>query len=432
MRTAVRRVAITVALVAVVLLGLPLAVAVRTVVLTEERLELTTLATSATARVGTDTSPKDPIEFPETESGTLIGLYDTTGTLTSGDGPPAAATTARRAAAGAVTDSRVNGWTIVAVPIASQERIVGVVAVAAPTSNTWSRTIELWTALAGAATLALGAALIVANRRSATLSLPIENLAEVSQRVAAGDLTARASPSGIPELDLLAQAQNDTVAAIAELLERERRFTTDVSHQLRTPLARLELTLEAARRETTPAASTNLDEAVAEAAILTTIVTDVLHLARGPQRAWFRSADAPLGSVAAASTHSWRAAFARSGRRLSLSIPDDLSDFPVPFAVAKQVLDVLIDNALLHGVGTVRIAARELGDSLAFDVIDEGHVTKPERELFERGGFSANGHGIGLPVARELAEACGGRLVLGRRDPTTFTWLVPLSDSENQ
>jgi signal transduction histidine kinase len=97
-------------------------------------------------------------------------------------------------------------------------------------------------------------------------------------------------------------------------------------------------------------------------------------------------------------------------------------------AALRQILNVLVDNAFTHGKGTVSVTARDAGDALAVDVTDEGTGIEPGHDPFaRRSGAGQDGHGIGLPLARSLAEAEGGRLVLGSPAPTCFTLLLPVA-----
>jgi signal transduction histidine kinase len=103
-------------------------------------------------------------------------------------------------------------------------------------------------------------------------------------------------------------------------------------------------------------------------------------------------------------------------------------DLPQPLATdatIRQILNVLLDNALLHGHATISLTARHAGDTLAIEVFDEGAGIEPGREVFLRRD-SPDGHDIGLPLARTLAEAVGGTLILRNHTPrcgrTTDSW----------
>ncbi|MGW3953623.1 ATP-binding protein [Streptomyces sp. NPDC004752] len=120
----------------------------------------------------------------------------------------------------------------------------------------------------------------------------------------------------------------------------------------------------------------------------------------------------------------WR--FARAGRRPQCAPRGPPQDTQVPGAPVAEILGVLLDNARVHGRGTVRRTVRDLGDALAFDVADQGPVTGDGARLFYRGHSGADGSGIGLALARDLVVSLGGRLSLARAAPTTCTLLVPL------
>jgi signal transduction histidine kinase len=85
---------------------------------------------------------------------------------------------------------------------------------------------------------------------------------------------------------------------------------------------------------------------------------------------------------------------------------------------------VLLDNATRHGVGDVTLRVRDAGGALAFDVADEGPGVDGSEALPRRLDES-RGPGIGLNLARGLAEAEGGRLRLSQPVPPVFTLLLP-------
>jgi signal transduction histidine kinase len=89
------------------------------------------------------------------------------------------------------------------------------------------------------------------------------------------------------------------------------------------------------------------------------------------------------------------------------------------------ILDVLLDNALHHGIGTVRLAVEPREDSVRISVTDEGRCDQSDEELFTRSTSRAGRTGIGLDLARTIATTERGELLLGNRAPTTFTLELP-------
>jgi signal transduction histidine kinase len=92
--------------------------------------------------------------------------------------------------------------------------------------------------------------------------------------------------------------------------------------------------------------------------------------------------------------------------------------------VVDEILDVLLDNARVHGAGAVTLTVRELDGWLALDVADQGEGFADDPELAMSRGPGADGHGIGLALARELAHAEGGRLVVTSAGPAPVLTLL--------
>src|SRR4029450_2358234 len=120
-------------------------------------------------------------------------------------------------------------------------KVVGLVRAAQPVRVIWNRVVLAWLALAALAATAFGVAVLVARRQARHLSAPLEALAETSEQIAAGDLTVRAEPSGIPEIGRVAETHNAMVDRLGDMLQRERHFTGNAAQQLRTPLTGLPL-----------------------------------------------------------------------------------------------------------------------------------------------------------------------------------------------
>ncbi|MFD3401419.1 histidine kinase dimerization/phospho-acceptor domain-containing protein [Kribbella sp. NPDC058693] len=426
MRRRVSRVALAAALVSLILVAVPLAIGIRISFFSDERTELERAALAAAIQVGPDFTGNDPVELPAPSTDGQLAVYDSSLRLRAGTGPQVADDPTRAGLAGKVVQAESGSSLVVAVPVASSERVIGVVRASSPINAVWARVLLAWLAVLGGALVALAIGVAVATWQAKRLSAPLESLARTADRVAAGDLSARAEPSGIAEVDALANAQNTMVERLSHVLDHARNFAADAAHQLRTPLAGLRLTLEAA--QTDPAADPRVavDEAFLQTGELQRTVQDVLDLSRLPAE----GPRGPLGTLDALFAeieHRWHGMLAERGRRIVFSVEDPVGRRFLPLANCRQILDVLLDNARTHGRGTVRVTAHDVLDTTAIDVEDEGTMPADPADIFARGtrGPTDRGAGIGLALARNLAEACGSRLVLASSSPTAFRVLIP-------
>jgi signal transduction histidine kinase len=277
-----------------------------------------------------------------------------------------------------------------------------------------------WLLMLVAVGVGFAAAVAVARAQASRLAAPIRRLADRAAALGGGDFTGRVEPCGIDELDTVGQALDASGVRLAELLARERAFSADVSHQLRTPLAGLRLRLEHAARE--PGTNGHVDDALVEVDRLEATVEHLLALARDDHSV--TSAMSPVSVVEAAADR-WRPQFAEAGRTLRVDVQDHLPPARGTAISVGQVLDVLLDNALRHGGGTVDLRARAAAGGLVIEVADAGSGI-PEDQLatvFER--RSGEGTGIGLGLARTITEADGGRLLAVAAQPPTFHVVLP-------
>ena len=425
MRQRVVRVAVGAVAVALVLFAVPLAIMVRSAFFTQERVELERAALAAALRVGPQFASGDQVELPATAADNPVGVYDLKMQLRAGKGPRAADLFTRRAAKGFVVDGQIGRDLVVAVPVTSAENVVGVVRASVADTVVWTRVILAWLVMAALALGSLLVAILVARRQARVLSEPMEALSTVSRRIADGDLAARAELSAIPEIHRVAQTHNAMVGRLTEMIDKERHFSANASHQLRTPLTGLQLGIEAALTNPPDDLRPVLLTAAEQVRELHRTVDEVLALARlGPDR-WLVAAPRPLGQLMGEVESRWHGALAGEGRRLLLILAPDLATIEVPGSLVSQILNVLIDNARRHGRGVVTLTAREMSDALAVDVVDEGSIAMESAALFDRGRSGGDGQGIGLALARSLAEASGGRLVLARRSPAAYTLFLP-------
>jgi signal transduction histidine kinase len=228
---------------------------------------------------------------------------------------------------------------------------------------------------------------------------------------------------GIEEIDSVNVSVNRTAERLGALLDRERAFTADASHQLRTPLTGLRLQLEAALDQPDADLRSAICDALATTDRLETTIDDLLALARSTAlQVEPLHAESLMDEV----RERWHPRLAAEGRPLRLVVVGQPTG-QISTSALREILDVLIDNADRHGSGTITVTVRALDGAVAVDVLDDGPALLIDPgTLFERRAPGENGHGIGLALARRIAEAQGGRLRLTSSDPPTFTVLLPL------
>lgn len=421
MRRRIIGVAVASAALAVLLFLLPLAVAVLNLNMAQEHAALEHEAQNAALVIDPAFSNRDRPELPAAVPGTELGLYDAAGRLIAGTGPePADAETAR--ALGLAYGAEDPSWLVGVVPVAAQEKTAGAVRAAGPAAAVWQRVGIGWGALSAAGLLAIAVAWLLARRLARQVSRPIEQLAEASARLGQGEFELRLPRTGVPEVDRAGQALNSAAAGLGELIKRERQLAANVSHQLRTPLAGLRATLETALSDPAADLRTAAGQAISRADRLEATIEEVTALSRGPVPAL---ADVDLGALVERIAEAWRGPLAARARPLYLRIEEDVPAVAVAPPAIEQILAVLLDNALRHGAGTVCLGVRALDRAVAVDVADDG-CSVPDADVFLRGVSGHGGSGVGLALARRLAEDQGGRLLLAQRKPRTqFTLLLP-------
>ena len=400
---------------AVLLLAIPLAIGAGHLYREQELLSLERDATAAARGFDAGAGPRDPVEFGPSPDD--LAAYNRAGERLGGNGPATAdALVQGTLDSGAVADTSAGDRLVVAVPLLANERVVGAIRASRSSAELSERVLRARLTIAGVSVLIIGVAAAAALLVTRRLTRPIRELGEAAARIEDGQTAGPSPRSGIEELDAVAEALDESVARLEEVLGRERAFSADASHQLRTPLAALRLELEERQLS-----GEDVDEPLRQVERLEATIDTLLAAARDLPT---RGEPFAVGPLLEEVRRSWTGPLAERGRALEVAGPPDLPRARASRGAVREIVDVLVDNAARHGDGTVRVHARRLDGSLAIDVADEGAgLAVPDLAFTRRSGSD---HGIGLALARSLVEADGGRLDLAdaRAGRTRFTLLL--------
>jgi signal transduction histidine kinase len=307
----------------------------------------------------------------------------------------------------------------VAVPIASGGHVRGVVRLTMDTRAVSALVHRFYLGLFGVAAVVLAAIAGIGWTIARSVSRPLRRLHGAAARFATGDLSpAEADPDAPKEIAALGSTMNIMARRLDHLLTEHRAFVADASHQLRTPLTALRLRLENLQSDRTDCDNTgDLGAAIEETDRLSVLVGDLLKLARAEETATLTTVD--LVQLARDRVDTWSAFAESADVTLDLAAPDR----PVPVRAVttgvEQILDNLIDNAIAASPagGRVRVSVLAGRGEHSLTIADEGPGLSDELkeralERFWRQDHTRPGTGLGLPIARALAEASGGSLAL--------------------
>jgi signal transduction histidine kinase len=309
----------------------------------------------------------------------------------------------------AVRSSRTLGYDILvsAVPIRTASGVIGTVRISYPMSEVRDSIRHAWWFLAAIGVVTLGFGLALAAWLSRWATRPLKRAAEVARSIAGGDLDARVSESGPPEVQELARDLNVMTERLGDLVRANREFAANASHQLRTPLTALRLSLEEAIES--PSQETGIDHALRETDRLSALVDSLLLLGevqeRGPETEGF----VDLRTVAAEVAEGLPTEGPRvdvAGQGLARADAERV----------RQVLTNILRNAHRFARSSIRVTVAGQDGWVTVTVDDDGPGI-PDRDRqrvfdrFTRGSSPRGpGAGLGLAVARDLARADGGTI----------------------
>ncbi|MFH8775511.1 ATP-binding protein [Streptomyces sp. NPDC017958] len=312
---------------------------------------------------------------------------------------------------------------IVASPVIRDGDVVAVVVTDSPTGQMRSRILSGWLFIGAgeiaAMLLAVGAAL----RLTGWVLRPVRILDATTHDIATGRLKSRvAVAGGPPELRRLARSFNEMADNVEDVLEQQRAFVADASHQLRNPLSALLLRIELLALEL-PQGNEEIASVRTEGKRLAQVLDDLLDLALAEHAA----ADLMLtdvGAMAEERVAAWSPAAAAKGVRLVGDCPPTTA-WADPIALSSA-LDAVIDNAVKFTPedSTVEIVVTSNGDTSTVVVTDTGPGLTDEElvrvgDRFWRSGRHQNvkGSGLGLSITRALLAAGGGSITYAHHEP---------------
>jgi heavy metal sensor kinase len=381
-------------------------------------------ATEATLRLDKGRSPLDRDAASGVSIAQVIGRGGVVESSTPvGEPPLLDAAQARSVAAGGSLRSTVTiadrsgRWRLLAIPRTSGGRL-GVLVLASSLGVRDESLERLRKELFVASPLALLLATLAGYLLAGAALRPVEAMRRKASAISAATPGSRLPvPPARDEVSRLAETLNEMLDRLETAFEHERRFVADASHELRTPLALLRTELELALRH--PRSRAELEDALRSAAEetdrLTALAADLLLIARADQ------GGLPVNPETVSARELFTAVSARFssraeelGRTVEVELGDDVLLEADPKRV-EQAVGNLVDNALVHGAGTVTLYAVERDDRVELHVADEGSgfpdgFAARAFDRFSRADEARprGGSGLGLAIVRTIAEAHEG------------------------
>jgi signal transduction histidine kinase len=296
------------------------------------------------------------------------------------------------------------------------ERIVGAIRLTRNAQEVSDAARRTWIGLGLVGFAGLLAGVVLAFGLASSLSRPLQRLAGAATDLGKGDLSVRVGDiGGSKEVHEVAGSFDEMAERLERTVRAQREFVANASHQLRTPLTGMKLRIESATdRVDDPEVRRELAASEAEVDRLSQIVSRLLVMARHIEEG--AATRVELGEAAAQAVDRWTDRAAALNSTLSLNgVTGAAHADPTD---VDQILDNLLDNAAAYAPGPIELAYGVADGRAWLRVSDHGAgIPREERarvtERFYRGsGAPAGGSGLGLSIARDLAEKWGGTLTI--------------------
>jgi signal transduction histidine kinase len=314
----------------------------------------------------------------------------------------------------------------IASPIVRDGDVVAVVVTDSPTGALRSRILHGWLLLAAGELAAMAIAVLFAVGLTTWVLRPVETLDRVTHDIATGRMKSRVGAAGgPPELRRLVRSFNEMADNVEAVLDQQRAFVADASHQLRNPLAALLLRIELLGLAL-PEGNTEAESVKEEGHRLAQVLDDLLGLAVA-ESSGSHLAVTDIAELARVRTDAWRPVADRAGVAMEFAAPKDAPVTGWADALAlSSAMDAVIDNAIRFtpGGSSVWVRIALYGEHVAIAVADSGPGLDDDElarvgDRFWRSARHQNvqGSGLGLSIARALLSHCGGAIDFGHREP---------------
>jgi two-component system, OmpR family, sensor kinase len=336
----------------------------------------------------------------------------------------------------ATISTGAGGQAVVASPLIKDKKVVGVAVFADTLDEVEGNVALIRRQILLSGGIALVVALLAGYLVARALSQRVGRLEQAARKVAAGDFSNPIRADSDDELGQLAAAFDDMQNQLARLDRARKQFIASASHELRTPIFSLGGFLELLADEDLDEETRRqfLDQLRGQVDRMRKLATELLDLSRLEAGALeLRPEPTDVGQLAREVAGEFTPAAQRHSSAVRLELPDDPIELDCDPERVAQVLRILLDNALVHtpaGTG-VRVSAARRNGHVRLEVSDRGLGIKRQNmphifEPFFTSNEEAQGAGLGLAIARELAERMQGRLTV-RSVPgsTTFSLVIP-------
>jgi signal transduction histidine kinase len=312
-------------------------------------------------------------------------------------------------------------------PIVRDGDVVAVVVTDSPTGALRSRILHGWLLLAAGEFAAMAIAVLCAVWLTGWVLLPVATLDRATHDIATGRMKSRVEAAGgPPELRRLVRSFNEMADNVEEVLDQQRAFVADASHQLRNPLSALLLRIELLGLAL-PDGHTEAESVKEEGHRLAQVLDDLLGLAVA-EHAGSHLAATDITKLTRTRAGAWRPVANRAGVALEFAEPPKGYEATgwVDQVALSSALDAVLDNAIKFTPrgSPVTVCVATDRDRVAITVADSGPGLADDElarigDRFWRSARHQNvqGSGLGLSIARALLREGGGAITYGRRDP---------------